>query len=323
MAQGYDGFLGISKQNSWGDVSSVFNFVPIVSESVVHNINVLEGAGIVSRYDGPQIYEGLHSCEGAIDMELHPVMAGHFLKGLCGVCSTAVAQSGYVFTHQFTLTQAPFDSTGQAALPPYSLQIYRGVEEAFRFSDCQFNTAEITVAAGQMTKINVGVISRVCSLMTAATASYYGENIYAFNTASISLGNAAVSDYEEVRIALDNRIEGVATLNGTRQISRAVRNNYRLIKVSGTLDLPDLDEYDAFVAQSERRLFITLTNPTQVRSGYYEYCTIDIPTFRYEAFPVNIGGAGRITVGFAGRALYNSGSGTAMKITLQNTLSSY
>ena len=321
MAYGNDGFLAISRQSSWGTATTSWHFMPFVSEGIVTNKELLMQESILNRYDEPVPVEGLETVEGTISMELNPIDCGPFLHAACGSVAVTTTLSGKVWTHEFTLTQDRFD--GNAALTPYGFQIYRGVEQAFQLTDGQINTLEINIAAGGIAKMNVGIMSRTTSLMTAGTASYFNANAFTWDQASLSLDGTAVSDIEDITISLNNALSGIVLLDGTKRRSRIQRDGYREIRVSGTIDLPDLDEYDVFIAQTERRLLATLTKATAMSSGYYENMTIDIPSFRYEAFPINIGGPGRVTVGFTGRGIWNTGSACTMKITLQNTKSAY
>lgn len=320
MGYGSEGHLGVCKQNSWAVPASSWHFIPIVNEGLVTNIEVLAQESILARYDEPPIREGVLTVAGDIAMELNPIDQGHFLRGVLGVYSSSVAQSGYVYLHAFTPKQTRFDAN--AALPPYTATVYRSVDEAFQFTDCQFNTMEINVTAGGIAKMSVGVIGRTSSLMNAATASYHTEAVYTWDAASISITTSGVGDLEDITISVNNNLEGISFLDTTKRRARILRNGFREVRVNGTVDLPDLDEYDEFRAQSERRLVLTLTG-TEVRSGYKEYIEIDIPKFRYETFPVNISNPNRLSVGFTGRGIYHTGSLTTLKITMQNTLASY
>lgn len=327
MSFGTDGFLAISRQSSWGTNTTSFHFIPFVSESIVTNKEVLMQETILDRYDEPNPLEGLETVEGDIVMELNPIDCGPFLHAACGSVHVTATLSGKVWTHEFKLTQDRFDE--YAALTPYTAQVYKGVEQAFFFTDGQANTLEINVVAGAVVKMTVGMICRTTSLDTKATAtSYYNAEAFTWNQASFSLmvpssAAIAVSDFEEITFSLNNALSGVNLLDGTKRRGKIQRDGYREVRVSGTIDLPDLDEYDTFIAQTERKLLMTLRKPTAMSSGYYETLTIDIPSFRYEAFPVNIGGPGRVTVGFTGRGVYNSGSAMTMLITLVNTKAAY
>ena len=79
-------------------------------------------------------------------------------------------------------------------------------------------------------------------------------------------------------------------------------------------------DYDMFIAGSEYPLRITFTGPaisaTPTNNAVFD---INMPSFRYTAYPTNVGGPGRISIPFQGRAMWNAGSGTACTITLVNT----
>jgi len=73
MAYGTDGFLGITKQGSWGTATTSWHFVPFVSEGLNTNIETIMPASILDRYDEPNPLEGLQTVEGDIVMELNPL----------------------------------------------------------------------------------------------------------------------------------------------------------------------------------------------------------------------------------------------------------
>lgn len=321
MAYGTDGFIAVSKQNVWGTPTTNWHFMPFVSEGVVVNKELLMQESILDRYDEPPPLEGLETVEGDISMELNPIDCGPFLHAACGSATTTVILSGTVWSHEFKLTQTRFDEN--AALNPYTFQIYRGVEEAFQFTDGQVNTLEVNIAAGAVVKMSAGVICRTSSLMAKTPTSHFGAKAFTWDQSSFSIAGIAIKDFEEVTISLNNALAGIVLLDGTKRRGRVQRDGYREIRVSGTIDLPNLNEYDQFIAQTERRLVTSVQKPSAISAGHYEKLTIDIPSFRYEAFPVSIGGPGRVTVGFAGRGVYNVGSKTTMSITLVNTKSAY
>lgn len=321
MAFGTDGYIGISKQESYSVATSAYHWMPFVSEGITDAIEVLMEETIRDRYDEPPTIEGLTTVEGDIAFELNPIDSGLLWYAACGQASSTALQSGYVFQHEFLPIQTRFDSN--LALQPVCMHIYRGVDEAFEYMDGQLSSIEFNLAAGALAKLSTTWICRTSSLRTALTASYHTDTqAFAWHAASISMAGTGITDYEEINVSINNALEGVSLIDGTKVYSRIHRNGFREVRVSGTIDLPDLNEYDQFRSQSERQLILTLTGD-EVRSGYNESFVINIPKFRYETFPVNIGGPGRITVGFAGRAIYHTGSGCSIKMTMVNTLASY
>ena len=322
MAYGNDGFLAVTKQQSWGVPASNYYYIPIISEGLSHNKELITQESILARYDEAAPLQGMESADGPINMEMNPLDAGPFLLAACGSVAVTEPLSGTVFLHTFKLTQERFDANG--ALTPYTIEAYRGVEQSFQFTDGQVNTLEIVIATNSIVKINVGMICRTTSLQTATTASYHGAEADAFtwDQASLSMAGAAIDDFENITISMNNALAGISLLDGTKRRGRIQRDGYREIRVSGSIDVPNLDEYDQFVAQNERALIITISG-SEISSGYPQFFKIDIPKFRYETYPINIGGPGRISVGFTGRAVYHTGSASAMEMSLQNSLSAY
>lgn len=326
MAYGNDGFLAVAKQSSWSvavsDATS-WHYIPFISESLNTDKALISQESILSRYDEPAPREGMERVEGDIVMELNPIDCGPFLQGVMGISSGTEVLSGYVYEHTFTAIQSRYCAS--CALQPYSVQIYRGVDEAFQLTDGQMNTMEISVDTEAIVKFTVGMICRTTSLMVAGTASYHDaeDNSWVWHQASFSMGGTAIDDYESVRYTLDNKLSGIVLLDGTKRVGRIQRNGFREVRISGTIDLPNLDEYDNFIAQTKSRLLATFTGAGAISSGYYETFNIDIPSFRYEAFPVNVSNPNRLTAAFTGRAEYNSGSACTIKITLQNSMLAY
>jgi hypothetical protein len=159
-------------------------------------------------------------------------------------------------------------------------------------------------------------MSRVTSIMAASTATFTEPMEWAWNVASVSIGGAAVNFIESLSVVLDQPVQGVHMLDGTLVINRFVRNGPTTVRVSGTVDFQDLTEFNAFKAQTQRRLLCNLA--AAVASG--PYMLIDVPNMLYTAFPANISGPNRISVNFAGTGEFNTTSSYAIRMTLTNTL---
>ena len=115
MAYGTDGFIAVSKQNSWGTATNSWHYVPIISEGLSHNIELITQESILSRYDEAAPREGMQSADGAINTELNPIDMGHFLRGACGSLATTDPLSGTVFLHTFDMTQSRWDPASPAS----------------------------------------------------------------------------------------------------------------------------------------------------------------------------------------------------------------
>jgi len=322
MATGALGHAAISWQGSFGGVAdpTSYYFFPFVSESLVHAIDLLTVEGIRASLVEPDVVPGLERAEGDIVMEPHPMHIGHFLRGVFGQASSTILNSDAAmndFTHTFDFRLVDFDVT-KTPVPPYTLEIFRGTQEAFLFTDAVFTRIELTIEAGALMRSTVGIITRTVSLKTAETPLFQDFTPWTWAVASASIGGVGVDFIEAFTFVAEVPLEGILAL-GSRRYFKFGRTGFPNIRMSGRIDLGNLDEYDQFVSQAERRLFISLARTSN--SG--ETMLIDVPSFRYEGFPVQVGGPGRITVDFSARGIFNVASNQAATITLTNTLPEY
>ena len=51
--------------------------------------------------------------------------------------------------------------------------------------------------------------------------------------------------------------------------------------------------------------------------------TFDLPSVNYQTYAYPIGGPGRITAAYEGKAEYDTSSSYALRVTMQNTQTSY
>jgi hypothetical protein len=318
MAEGVLGFLAVSRQQSFGTATSSWNFVPIVSEGLQTNIEQIRRGSIVGRTAEGIAQPGKESGGGDVTMEPHPLLIGHFLRGVCGQSSvSATAQtsvSGFQdYTHEFIPRNAKFDP--KCMLPPYTLQVHRDVTSAFQYSDAIFTKVELTVQGNALVQAKATVMFRVTSIMAASTATFTEPMEWAWNVASVSVGGSAIDFAESITVSIENPADGIIMLDGQRVPNRFVRNGPTQVRVSGTVDFQDLTEFNAFKNQTQRRLLLNLA--PAVSSG--PYMTIDVPKMLYSSFPANIGGPNRISVGFQGTGEFDTTSSYAIRITLTNT----
>jgi len=132
----------------------------------------------------------------------------------------------------------------------------------------------------------------------------------------------ANSDLESFTINLDNHLVGVPTLNATSVISRIYRDAARTVDISAVFDFTDQTQFDKFISGTEQAFEITFEG-AEIETGHNYTLKIEMPKVRYTAFPINIGGPGRITCSVSGKAKYSIADGYAIKITLINEETSY
>jgi hypothetical protein len=322
MAYGMKGQLGISAQQSFGTATTSFEYIPIVSEAITTEVEQIMEEGMRQRFAEGPIQEGLETTAGDVVLDGHPVLIGHFLKAVLGTATTTTtgAASGSYHEHEFLPITTDFDD-GFTALPPYTMEIYRDGGSAWQFTDTIFNSLAIDITAGEIGRVTAGTMCRTTSLQNKTSASYLatsGMEPFTWNTASISVGSTAGSSaiWESLSINIDNQVEGIPFLDNTKRVGRFKRSTWRQVRFSGTISFEDTVEWTKFKTNSQQRLLVTLddTNVTSLN-----ILTLDIPQARYETFPINQGGPGRITADIAGRAVYDTDSSYEIRVTLINS----
>lgn len=314
---GMQGFFGIARQNSYGTaVTASAEYYPFLTEGLATTIEQLGEEGVRERYGENPVHQGLEQNQGDMGMEVHPIGIGHFLKGVCNVC-TSTYKADSCYTHDFIPNNSDFDTI--SALQPYTFLFHRGISKTWQFTDGVISRLEMNVVNGQLVKATAGLLAITASLMTKPSPTFTLPAPWVWNTASFTVATTPDANISEANISIDNQLEGVTTLNATKRWGRLTRTGYQMVRVAGTMIFQTQSSYEDFYAGTERRLLLNLSS--SVTS--YNTMLIDVPKFRYETFPVNVGGPGLITVGFTGRGIYNETSNYAIKVSLVNTRASY
>jgi hypothetical protein len=320
MGYGQDGHIGISFQESFGtSYTDSMDFFPFITENLNETVEELLSETLSSRYEEPDSYEGMHSIEGEIAVEVHPQMIGKFLLGVTGQESVSYSESCY--SHLFVPATTEFTEE-VCAVRPATIEVYRDTGSAYLYYDCVFNTLTIEIAQGAFVKATAGIVGAKFSWANKQTPSYEVGSYFTWDTTSISLAGAAITDASALTVTLNNNIGGQAYLDGTKYHSRMLRTDYRTIEIGGTMLLVGDDEVRNYRAQTKQRLIITATDPTTVMNDHHRL-EIDIPQMMYTEFPANIGGAGLIDVGFSAKGKYDTTSSYAIQYTLTNTFAAY
>ncbi|GAJ10495.1 unnamed protein product, partial [marine sediment metagenome] len=75
---------------------------------------------------------------------------------------------------------------------------------------------------------------------------------------------------------------------------------------------------DLFLLGTERYFQVKFEGAETTDTGYKYTLQIDMPKVRYLAYPINIGGPGRLSCAVTGKAKYSSTGGHAIEMTLIN-----
>lgn len=320
MAYGANAYLGITFQNSFGSAkTSDLTFIPFVSESLTVNFENIESASITKNFDKPDSYRGMQSIEGDIQMEVHPVLIGHFLKAWHGQSQTS--GSGTV-THSFVPVQNDWQE-GVCTLPPVTFVVYTGVGSAHVFYDCLVNQLTFTAAHNALYQCTASIIGGRHAYAPATQPQYLPGSFYNFDTCSLSLNGQAFDSASQLEIVLNNNLEGKATLNGKNHYSRILRGSgMRTVEISGTSLLDATNQFDKYINHETQTLTAAWTQPGSSTAANNQIA-LEVPRMQYSEFPEVIEGPGLTEVSFKARGLYDATKGYAVKFSMVNTQTNY
>jgi len=320
MGYGIGGYLGMKEQSAFGTAATSPVYIPFVSESLTENKNFLQIENIRGVYDAPNDVQGINNVTGDIVFEPHPIYVGHFLNSAVGNPTSTLTTSLYV--HEFLPRQTDFSV--DCALTPYTLYLYKSVGSAYQIADACISALTIEITAGAILRCTATVHGRAYAKTAKATPSYIAADPFTWNQTSVQVAGAANGEFESATITIDNGLEGIPTLNASTSEGKILRNGYRTITVAGDQSFDTQLQEGKFRDETDQRFQFTVTGPTVVgHTNQYEYLDIDLPQVKYSTFAYPIGGAGRITASYEGKAQYNTTSSYAMRVTLANTLASY
>lgn len=322
-----DRHFGLAKETTWGTAVAATDFVPILSESFEHTIEQLDDDAIKAVLDRQDVFEGLNSVAGSVEVHVRPNSIGHLLRAVLGAPTTTqpdATNASTVYLHTYTPTQTAFADT--TPLPPYTFEINRGISgsNTIQVVGAVCNNLTLDFSSDQkLLHCTSDWLAKNTSLIAKTSPSYETPDPFNWSQGVIKIATVANNLMESCSITINNNLEGVTTLNNTELISRIARTDLRSIAIEFTMDMQDTTEYTNFINQTEQALQITFTGA--VAGGAVNFqLIIDIPVFRPESYSWVMNSAtGRISASIAGAGLYSTSDTHSIKMRLFNTKSSY
>lgn len=319
MPYGQNGTIAVNFQNSFGTslTTSPF-FLPIVNENIALKKEPLVSQEMRGIYDEGGTREGKNLIDGEVMIDVDMTSLAVMLKAVMG--SPVTVSSDDLRTMTYKPRTTDFDTF--AANIPMTIDKYLDDSgSAQLFYDLVGSSLEFSVANGEFYKAKFTVMGGKYSQTANTAASYPTDSKLTWDVGSFSLGGAANSDLLDINIVLDEVLEPIYVINGTKTPSYIKRSAFRTIRVDGTMLFNDQTELDKFVAQSEEAMsfYLADSTATEVQSGYQQSVLVELPAYRYETFEPTLSGPGQLQVGFSAQGKYLTTSATALAITLTNT----
>jgi len=315
--QGLLGHIGIAKETTWGTAIAATDYFEAMSEGVTPTPDRFETRNIIAGMYEPDDEAGVLRIAGDIAFAGHPIPLGFFLNGVLGNNSGSVVLSGFLFLNEFTVRTDDINSLHP--LPSYTLEVFRDIGSAQQFDGALFSAFQMAIQPNQDLRCTASVIAKDTRNLASTTASFPGSPVgmFQFDTCSVALNSVGVDIVEALTISIDNQLEGIPALNASTNIARIKRTGPPLIRVSGTVALEDITDYQRLINQTEIPLTVNMTKSNSFA------LLIEIPRVVYTGFPLGMAGRERQTVAFTGTGRYHTGSNQAIEVSLTNTKSDY
>jgi len=321
QAYGQQSAVALAFQDSGGaeNVSSL-HWIPFMSEGIGLAKDNLQSQDMRRLFDEGDEYEGPNSVDGDLEMEAQPIAIGAILRTIFGSPTSTAVDSA--FQHVYELPNSDFDRY-YAHTPVTYYKDLGDAGSAQLFYDLNVTQLQLSVANGELLKATASFVGGKQKQTAALTPSFPTGKRWTWDAGSVSVAGSAVDEVAELTFTVNDNLEAQHTLKAQKTPSRIKRTDFRTVEIGGTLRFETQDEYQKFLDQSERELDVTFMGNTEIASGHYDTLRIQAPLMRYRENRPAAGGVGPITVDFTAGGKYSTDSGTALRVTLVNTQSTY
>lgn len=130
---------------------------------------------------------------------------------------------------------------------------------------------------------------------------------------------------ETLSLTLSNGLIGIPLLNNTKRIAKIIGDAYRLGTIAPTFHVKDRTNWETYFKGWETRAWLVLFRGATLSGAYRAELQFHLPKILFTAYPLNIAGPGRLTVGATGKIKYDSTAAHQYlaKVVLFNGKSSY
>lgn len=214
------------------------------------------------------------------------------------------------------------DFHADCPLNPYTLEIYRDQGNSFQFLGEIVNTLKLDFSTtDKILKATCGMIGKNLDNITKTNVGLEVTNPFLWNDAVISIGDSPEVNNDIISFGIDynNACKARYTLNNTVIPRSIIRDGFRVTTVNFVIDFIDRTEYNKFLDGSEQAFQVKFEGAVCDDPVKYTL-QIDMPKVQYKAFPINIGGPGRLTCAVTAKANYDATAGVlyAIKAKLIN-----
>lgn len=261
---GIDAQIGYVAESAYGTAATVTRFIPLVSETLRSEIEMVETAGTFAGFHtlgSDQWALGNKTIAGDIQHELYDQSMGLLLRAAFGTVSTATA--GGTGTHTFFPADPVVSLTCQIGRPT----VYGSVIP-FTYEGLKITSWEIGAEPGQIVTWGMSVVGEEETMGTALASASYSTGIKPWVAKSMILSlHGTTTPVRSFTIGGDNSLATDRRFLGSTVISEPLRQD--LVAYTGNLSLEwgnpssrGTLNYHAFIGGTMGTLISTMTSGT-------------------------------------------------------------
>jgi hypothetical protein len=259
IPSGLDAQFGCKTETTYGTAVTVDRFMPLVEESVSHEIERLESSGILTGarvMRSQQWAAGAETIEGDLGFEVYDRGIGllftHMFGGL-------VTTGSGPYTHTFT----PGTLTGKSLTMQIGRPDTGGTVRPFTIAGVKVASWEIACQVGEIATLGLSIVGKSITTATALATASYPSSIapMVFTGGSVTIGGSSVSA-KGFTLSGDNALDADRRFLGSGQTAEPLEAGLRTYEGTVDLEFSDLTQYARFTGGTEAALVLALSKGT-------------------------------------------------------------
>lgn len=257
LRSGLAGQIGYKLETTWGTFVAPTRFIPLISEDISEDIDVMESEAIVAgalTLRSAQWALGNVDVSGGVKHELFQVGAGLLFRCMFGGVTTTGAGP---YVHTFTPEDLADDHmTVQVGVPDVS-----GTVQPFSFYGMKVQGWELGIKAGELVTLDLDLVGKkLATSDTLATASFTtgAATPFTFKHASATIGGAA-ANIKELTLKGDNGLDTDRRFIGSEFRAEPLSADSRAYTGEMTMEFESLTQMNRWRTGTEAALVATIT----------------------------------------------------------------
>lgn len=318
MASGAEARFGFIEQEDFNSpaLGTIQEWVPFLSETLSVTIEQLDATPSLDRFATGPFLDGRTTINGEVRCVPLPNAIRPFLFGVTG--AETVTYTGSAAHHRFIPRQTVYDTFGNA-LPPMTIEVYRGIGQAFRYFAAMVAEIALNIPQGGLPSLSAALVARASSLTPPQAATMPPHLPWSWDQASVSIAGVANAQFEDLTITFQQALAPQHGLGAAPSLAqRIIRTGPQEVLVRGQMVFDSTSEYERFIGRDVRQLVVTLRGTETIATSYRNTLEVDIPRLKYTAFSPSVDGWGIVRAALDGVGEWDTVSRYAIQFTLVN-----